>query len=541
MNSLRSRLLLGVSLLAIAPLALAMFVISRQVSARLRHDAAQRLEIALDGLRAQMTSDSARAAEKVRILAGDPMLRRLYLVNPGDRGELGAFLAERRFLLSLDELMVVDTSGAVVAEDGAPGLGLDLLLSSPILYQGERVGDLAGGTVVNVEFLARLKRTSTLDLALLDDRGHLLATTLDSAGAVGLTRAPEALTRLQLAGGTYLARGFPLARRAGESESIVGLVSTAEAERVIVTLQWTSLLLAMVGLAVALALGMIWSSQVSRPVEEIAAFSHRIAGGEWDDPLLVHGVRELQTLGDALERMRGELRGYRDRLVISERQAAWGQMARKVAHEVKNPLTPIAISVADLRLSFEQRRPDFPAILEQATRTIAEEIETLKRLLQDFSDFGRMQPARLEPCRLEALLAGLEILHAREVANGRLAIDRPAAEISFTADPGQLRQALLNLIKNALEAATPAGHVRVRAAVAGGVLELAVSDDGPGLTAAQREQLFVPGFSTKPEGSGLGLTIVERIVSDHGGTIRVESPPSGGTMFRMLIPVHPRS
>jgi two-component system nitrogen regulation sensor histidine kinase NtrY len=539
MNSLRSRLLLGVSLLAIVPLALAMFVMSRQVSTRLTHEAGQRLEIALDGLRAEMSADSVRAAEKVRILAGDAQLRRLYLVNTTDRGELGAFLAERRFLLSLDELMVLDTTGAMVAGDGAPGVGLDLLLSSPILYQGERVGDLAGGRVVNAEFLARLKRATALDLALLDDSSHVLASTLDSAAIVGLARPPERLTRIDLAGGAYLARGLPLAHRGQRSESIVGLIPMAEDERVIATLQWTSLVLGLFGLAFALALGLVWSWQVSRPVEELAAFSHRIAGGEWDDPLIVHGGRELRTLGDALESMRGELRGYRDRLVVSERQAAWGQMARKVAHEVKNPLTPIAISVADLRSSFEQKRPDFPAILDQATRTIAEEIETLKRLLQEFSEFGRMQPPRLEACDLGALLGGLEALHAREVADGRLAIEHPTREVSFTADPGQLRQALLNLVKNALEAIGPDGHVRVRAAASAGVLELAVSDDGPGLTAEQRDQLFVPGFSTKPDGSGLGLTIVERIVSDHRGTVRVDSPGGGGTTFRVLLPLRP--
>ena len=134
----------------------------------------------------------------------------------------------------------------------------------------------------------------------------------------------------------------------------------------------------MLGLALAVLLGLLWSSQVSRPVERLAAFSQRVAQGEWDEPLTLESVRELQTLVAALDRMRGDLRAYRERLVASERQAAWSQMARIVAHEVKNPLTPIAISIADLKRSFDQQRPDFPAILEQAVRTIGDEVDALQ-------------------------------------------------------------------------------------------------------------------------------------------------------------------
>src|SRR5207244_4606665 len=119
--------------------------------------------------------------------------------------------------------------------------------------------------------------------------------------------------------------------------------------------------------------------------------------GEWEEPLTLHSVHELQTLVEALDRMRRDLQSYREKLVISERQAAWSQMARKVAHEIKNPLTPIAISVADLKRSFEQKRPEFPEILAQAVKTIADEVETLKHLLQEFSDFARMPAPKLAP------------------------------------------------------------------------------------------------------------------------------------------------
>jgi nitrogen fixation/metabolism regulation signal transduction histidine kinase len=216
-------------------------------------------------------------------------------------------------------------------------------------------------------------------------------------------------------------------------------------------------------------------------------------------------------------------------------------MARKVAHEIKNPLTPIAVSVADLKRSYEQQRPDFPRILDQAVRTIGDEVETLKRLLSEFSEFGRFPAPRLAPCRVADLLADLETLYGRDVASERLAFSHPEAGAVISADAGQMRQALINLIQNGLEAAGQTGRVRVEAGTAGGEILITVADTGPGLSAEQRSRLFTPGFTTKTRGSGLGLTIVERIVNEHGGAITVESGAGSGTAFRIRLPRGPGS
>jgi len=276
---------------------------------------------------------------------------------------------------------------------------------------------------------------------------------------------------------------------------------------------------------------------VSRPVEALAAYSERLARGEWDQPLTIDSVRELEALVAALDRMRLDLASYRERLVTSERHAAWSLMARKVAHEVKNPLTPIAISIADLQRSYEQGRPEFPAILAQAVRTISDEIESLRRMLQEFSDFARLPEPRFVPCRPDALLADLGALYAREIVEGRLHVARPAPEVPFAGDPAQLRQALVNLVKNGLEATPPGGRVSVAARADGDALEIAVADTGPGLAPEQRVNLFAPGFTTKAHGSGLGLTIVQRIVHEHGGAIAVESATGAGTTFRVRLPL----
>jgi len=547
MRSLRSRLVLGSALVAVVPLAVAMLLISQRVSRTVRAEADQRLASTLGALRTRLAADGERIGEQLRILGGDLALKRLYLVRGAGSRELSDFLVERQFLLGLDFLEVADSSRRVIAEGTpapAPGTVPVLSASAPIRYEGATVGTVRGGRLLDARFLDALKRASGVELALRGPDGRVVASTLPGLDARALAAAAVS-GRVPLEGHTWFARGFELPLGSRGTMSVTGLVSTAAAEQTNATLRITAILLGLAGAAVAIVLGLLWSGQVSRPVERLAAFSHRVAQGDWNEPLALPSVRELQTLVGALDRMRADLRGYRERLLTSERQAAWGQMARTVAHEIKNPLTPIAISIADLRRSFEQQREDFPAILEQAARTIGDEIETLKHLLQEFSDFGRLPAPRFAPLRVSELLADIETLYAREIAAGRLEVARPPAEITLAADAGQLRQALVNLIKNGLEATgAPAegapgsgGRVTLAARALERELEIAVSDTGPGLTAERRAAPFAPGLTTKAQGSGLGLTVVERVVSDHGGTIAVESEPARGTTFRMRLPL----
>lgn len=536
MNSLRSRLILGSSLIAVVPLTIAILLLSQRMGATVRTQATARLDAALGALQAQLADEGRANARRIQLLARDPQLRRLYLVRPAGGAELAEFLAERRFLLGLDLVRIVDTSAVVVAEAArqepmalasaariaAEGVTVErvagdstlaMVARARILYAGQPVGVLEGATLFDSGYLARLRETSGIEVTMSD---------------------PGERTVTQ--GASFLTRTTPLAIGPLPHPRISGSISTAASDRTIATLQWTAVGLGVLGLALAIALALMWSAQVSRPVERLAAFSDRIAHGEWDQPLAVESVRELEGLVTSLERMRADLRGQRDRLAVSERQAAWGQMARKVAHEVRNPLTPIAVSIADLKRSHDLGRPEFPQILDQAVRTIGEEVETLKRLLQEFADFGRLPAPRLAPCRVNDLFADLETLYAREIGAGRFAVTRPHGHLELYADAGQLRQALVNLVKNGLEALNGDGRVTLAAEATDGAVEIAVTDTGPGLTETQRANLFVPGFTTKAKGSGLGLTIVERIVNDHRGTIAVASAEGRGTTVRLRFP-----
>ena len=164
-------------------------------------------------------------------------------------------------------------------------------------------------------------------------------------------------------------------------------------------------------------------------------------------------------------------------------------------------------------------------------------METLKRLLQEFSEFARFPAPRLSPCALGEIVADLRTLYARDVEEGRLRFEVGTEALEVSADRGQLRQALINLLVNARDAAGATGRVTVTAARSGSKALLTVSDTGPGLSAEARERLFVPGFTTKATGSGIGLTIVERVVNEHGGSVTVESSPASGTAFHIHLPL----
>lgn len=555
MRSLRSRLVLGFALVAVVPLALALFVLSQRIRSTVRSEASERLGAALSTIEARQRADAERALQRLEIVARDGSLRRLALVQPVAVRDLAEFLDEKRFLLGLDFLSVTDLGGHAIADAAtapAPlaavdssaaglevrpieGAALAIVASTPILYQGEPAAMLRGGFRLDATRLADLARASDLALWLRDGTGRPVASTRGPDTESGFV--PPADGAVAVPGsGSHLARTVALGIGPEPRARLTALVSTAAADRSIAALRMAGAVFGLLGLAVAIALGVLWSLAVSRPVERIARFSEGLARGEWEEALALSGVREIETLGSALDRMRSDLRGYRERLVASERHEAWSLMARAVAHEVRNPLTPIAVSVADLRRSYQQQRPDFGQVLEQAARTIDDEIASLKRMLHEFAELGRFPEPVPERVALAEAFADLETLYGGDVERGRLAFARLAPGLDVRADRGQLRQALVNLIKNGLEAIAPEGRVDVSARAADGVVEIAVADDGPGMNDEQREMVFAPHFTTKPQGFGLGLTIVHRIVNDHGGTIAVESAAGRGTVFRIRLP-----
>jgi two-component system nitrogen regulation sensor histidine kinase NtrY len=225
-------------------------------------------------------------------------------------------------------------------------------------------------------------------------------------------------------------------------------------------------------------------------------------------------------------------------LIRAQKVAAWREVARRLAHEIKNPLTPIQLSADRLRRHFSGAPPQSRALLEECTSTIAGEVESLKALVDEFSQFARMPPARTVPTDLHVLLNETLALY-----NGLLldvTFERRFADAlpPVRVDPEQIRRVMINLIDNALEAMERHGHVFVETRYDGEkkVARVVVADDGPGVPLEDRDKLFMPYYSTKRRGSGLGLAIVRRIVAEHDGRIEVDDNLPRGARFTIELP-----
>lgn len=534
MNSLRGRLIVGAALIAIIPLAAAMLFMTGRVRSLVHQQATEQVEGVTALIDAELHAHIARIDERIDLVAADPQLARLHRLKPASGQGLIAYLEEKRPLIGLDTLEVGSagvTPGDFIQPVG-DGRALQLVV---VRASGDPPAFTVRGTLrLDARFLDRLRETSGVDLVLRDAEGRTWATTLseDLEPFVPLMESPEAAGLEQP---SHIVRAFEI-RTDGPRARVIGLVSLAPVDAIITALQGFAILLGLAGVGVAIVLGILWSRQVTRPVEKMAAFSERVARGDWDVPLELQSVDELQVMAHALERMRADLRDYRDRILATERQAAWGVMARTVAHEIRNPLTPIAVSISDLKRSYAAQREDFAAVLEQAVKTIDAEVRSLNRLLSEFAELGQFPAPVLETVDLADVLADLAALYRTEVTSGRLIVSRPEAPLRIRVDPGQIRQVLVNLVKNGLEATGAEGRVEVGLRTRGTEVVVSVADDGPGLTEERRAVPFTPGFTTKAGGSGLGLMIVERIVTEHGGTIRVHSATGQGTRFDVSLP-----
>jgi two-component system nitrogen regulation sensor histidine kinase NtrY len=225
-------------------------------------------------------------------------------------------------------------------------------------------------------------------------------------------------------------------------------------------------------------------------------------------------------------------------LIRSQRVAAWREVARRLAHEIKNPLTPIQLSAERLQRHFTGAPPATRTLVDECTQTIVREVESLKGLVDEFSQFARMPAPRTTPTSLAALvddtLALYDGLFAEIRFDRRYAAGLPPVRV----DPEQLRRVIINLVDNAVEAMERRGCITIEAAhdPALGIVRLVVADDGPGIAPADREKLFMPYFSTKRRGSGLGLAIVRRIIAEHGGSIDVGDNLPRGTRFTIELP-----
>jgi signal transduction histidine kinase len=303
------------------------------------------------------------------------------------------------------------------------------------------------------------------------------------------------------------------------------------------------------GILFAIVCSLWIAARVSRPIERLAAAAEEVAGGNWETRVPEGGRDEVGVLARSFNHMTSQLVGQRERLVQTERVAAWRELARRLAHELKNPLFPLQLTVENLARARQLPEAEFDEVFRESTATLGMEIANLKTIIGRFSDFSKMPKPELE--RIDARDAIERVRSLYEAAGGPASqggdADQNAARIRFEvqlsaqpmpldADPELLHRALSNLVLNAMDAMPEGGTLILSAQPKGETVELRVADTGQGMTPEECERLFTPYYTTKEHGTGLGLAIVQSVVADHGGAIAVESRAGGGTAFVITLP-----
>ncbi|HEV2135805.1 MAG TPA: ATP-binding protein [Terracidiphilus sp.] len=294
------------------------------------------------------------------------------------------------------------------------------------------------------------------------------------------------------------------------------------------------------GILLAVFFSLWIAARVSRPVEQLARAAEEVAGGNWDVTVSERGRDEVSVLARSFNHMTSELVSQRDRLVQSERVAAWRELARRLAHELKNPLFPLQLTVENLVRAKGLPPSDFDEVFSESTTTLSAEIANLKTIISRFSDFSKMPRPELQRIDAREIISRVHALYANaaavDSARLRFEMDIPGEPMPVDADPELLHRAISNLVLNAMDAMPDGGIVTLSACPKGETAELRVSDTGQGLTPEECERLFTPYYTTKQHGTGLGLAIVQSVIADHHGTIAVESGAGAGATFIITLP-----
>jgi len=303
------------------------------------------------------------------------------------------------------------------------------------------------------------------------------------------------------------------------------------------------------GILLAIVASLWIAARVSRPIERLARAAEQVAAGNWETSVPARGRDEIGVLARSFNHMTGELVAQRDRLVQTERVAAWRELARRLAHELKNPLFPLQLTVENLIRARQLSAEEFDEVFRESTQTLGMEIANLKIIIARFSDFSRMPRPQLEQLDVNAALRRVAQLYfpsatrestTSEAANPeskiKCALNLSADPLFIHADPELLHRALSNLVLNAMDAMPDGGTLTLGAQPKGETAELRVADTGQGMTPEECERLFTPYYTTKQYGTGLGLAIVQSVVADHNGSIAVESHAGSGATFVITLP-----
>jgi len=532
------------------------------------------------------------------IAASDPIVRMASALNstPADSAEyfdLARSMAESH---QLDFLDLVDERGVIISSAQSPAkfgypesafdnlaglnqqgafLKLEELQDSSALglfaVRATRAGDhpvyVIGGRRLDKTFLSALELTPDMRALLYENRGdRFSADQLIDPGASGpasgenrpanrfqplidaVRRDDREMTAVLRWSSDQadeeMFHAIPL-RGVGKDRPLLAILLIGNSRRQYVELRRrirdAVLLAGGAGIILAVLLSSWAAARVTRPVERLAQAAQDVAGGNWNSSVEVQGHDEVAQLAESFNRMTSELLAQKQRLVQTERVAAWRELARRLAHELKNPLFPLQLTVENLIRARTQSPEQFDEVFGESSKTLLAEISNLKGIIGRFSDFSKMPQPQLRPVQVNEIVTAVhQLFQAQLPAPGRAAItcclqlDERLDPI--LADAELLHRVLSNLVLNAMDAMPNGGALTLRTRNDASNAVIEVGDTGTGLTREECERIFTPYYTSKQHGTGLGLAIVQSVVSDHGGRISVLSEPGRGTTFVIELP-----
>ncbi|MGD0872663.1 MAG: ATP-binding protein [Bryobacteraceae bacterium] len=415
---------------------------------------------------------------------------------------------------------------------------------------GDRKLYVAGGRLLDREFLSTLVMPAGMRVLLYRNLApefspsELIGAPGPAPGAARLKSLIEQVARERRDVTATVGRGaeaetFHALPLTGYESGLLGVLLIGSSRRDLVELEAsmlrTAITVAAAGILMGIALSWWATARITRPVRRLAESAGRVAAGDWGATVEVASADEIGQLAGAFNRMTHELVEQRDRLVQAERVAAWRELARRLAHELKNPLFPLQITVENMQRARESYPEQFDEVFREGAATLLAELSNLKQIVARFSDFAKMPAPEMEPVNLNRVAAETMKLFEGQLAKARVraSTELDAALRPVQADREQMTRVLRNLILNAIDAMPEGGTLTVRTVAPETGARLEVSDTGQGLTPEECERLFTPYYTTKTHGTGLGLAIVQSVVSDHKGRIAVESEKGKGTTFRI--------
>jgi two-component system nitrogen regulation sensor histidine kinase NtrY len=537
--TLRARLLLSALLLSLATTGVLALVVraSWQTAEAERFQA--EFEGAVTALEGQLERTGPELKQKLAPLcAHDPIVDSALIGLEG--GTLGprllslrARVPELKKSLGVDALYLVSKNGEIIAGDNYPE---DARPDEISAWAGSVSEEPTLRTVDELAFEAGCqKRSHGMWVALVAAR--TVAPLLEEAGRradLKLSLAEEA-GRIDFDPSALYIEERPVAALRG---AILRAERSRKSLRANLAHLDSEVLTAAAGtLGGALLLAFFLSRGLARPVVQFAERTRQAVQGRVE-MLPVSGGPELEEAARAFNATLADLAALRERLKLTEKIAARREVARQIAHEIKNPLSPIRTSIETLRKLKERGHEEFDSYFEETTKTVLDEVRRINTLVSHFSEYARVPSPSPRPTDVSSLVEDIARLHQDLGPEVRFESDGPEV---FSVDPDQISQVVTNLLKNAVEATSGKSDAKVLVLVTrtkdGREVRISVTDNGPGLSPESAQKIFEPYFTTKSGGSGLGLPISHRIAVEHGGDLTYTTSPLGGAEFILVLPV----